>query len=89
MLYCYEANLVNTPLTCYGKTPICRIFTDIAYGIISVLIKGETADFVLPGFSGFLLYFRDSHRTPGIPILLPGLPLYSLDFHCTIGDKAR
>ena len=40
----------------------------------SLQTKGETADFVLPGFPrflGFSLYSQDSHCTPGIPIVLP------------------
>ncbi len=50
--------------------------------------KGETADFVLPGFPrfpGFLLYSQDSHRTPRIPTVFPGFPPYSQDSHCTPG----
>jgi len=31
MFYCYEANLVNTPLQCYGKTIACRLVTDLTY----------------------------------------------------------
>ncbi|CAF2767179.1 unnamed protein product [Rotaria sp. Silwood2] len=31
MFYCYEANLVNTPLKCYGKTIACRLLTDLTY----------------------------------------------------------
>lgn len=36
MLYCYDANLIGTPLRCYGKTALCRLFSDIAYGTISI-----------------------------------------------------
>lgn len=42
MFYCYEANLVNTPLKCYGKTIACRLVTDLTYAfagnIISLII---------------------------------------------------
>jgi hypothetical protein len=31
MFYCYEANLVNAPLECYGKTIACRLVTDLTY----------------------------------------------------------
>jgi hypothetical protein len=38
MLYCYEANLFDTPLRCYGKSKKCRLATDIIYGVISIVI---------------------------------------------------
>jgi len=38
MLYCYQANLVDTPLQCYGKNQACRLTTDIIYGVISIVI---------------------------------------------------
>jgi hypothetical protein len=41
--------------------------------------KGETTDFVLPGFprfSGFQLYSQNSHRTPRIFIVLKGFSPY-------------
>ncbi|CAF0975694.1 unnamed protein product [Rotaria sp. Silwood1] len=31
MFYCYEANLINAPLKCYGKTIACRLVTDLTY----------------------------------------------------------
>jgi hypothetical protein len=31
MFYCYEANLINAPLKCYGKTIPCRLVTDLTY----------------------------------------------------------
>jgi hypothetical protein len=37
MFYCYKANLLNTPLKCYGKTPTCRLLTDIIYACFTVL----------------------------------------------------
>jgi hypothetical protein len=38
MLYCYDANLIGTPLKCYGKTTLCRLFSDITYATISILL---------------------------------------------------
>lgn len=38
MFYCYEANLILTPLKCYGKSAACRLFTDVAYGCVSILL---------------------------------------------------
>jgi hypothetical protein len=38
MLYCYKANLLNTPLKCYGKTSSCRLLTDITYGCFTVFL---------------------------------------------------
>ncbi|CAF0974960.1 unnamed protein product [Rotaria sordida] len=37
MLYCYKANLINTPLKCYGKTVACRLLTDITYACFTIL----------------------------------------------------
>ncbi|CAF3406162.1 unnamed protein product [Rotaria socialis] len=37
-LYCYEANLTDTPLKCYGKTVVCRYLTDLSLAIITVSI---------------------------------------------------
>ncbi|CAF3668995.1 unnamed protein product [Rotaria socialis] len=36
MLYCYKANLINTPLKCYGKTTACRLLTDIIYSCFTI-----------------------------------------------------
>jgi len=38
MFYCYEANLIDSPLRCYGTNEICRLVTDIIYSLISILI---------------------------------------------------
>ncbi|CAF3163637.1 unnamed protein product [Rotaria sp. Silwood2] len=35
-LYCYEANLIDTPLKCYGKTIVCRYCTDLSLAIVTV-----------------------------------------------------
>jgi hypothetical protein len=37
ILYCYEANLINTPLRCYSKTILCRIFADQTYTCITIV----------------------------------------------------
>jgi len=38
IFYCYEANLINTPLRCYSKTIQCRIFADQVYTCITILL---------------------------------------------------
>src|SRR3984957_2826204 len=30
LIYCYDANITDAPLECYGKTPICRRITDLS-----------------------------------------------------------
>jgi hypothetical protein len=37
VLYCYDANLISTPLRCYGKTVTCRLLTDLTYALITIL----------------------------------------------------
>ncbi|CAF0831519.1 unnamed protein product [Adineta steineri] len=37
IFYCYEANLINTPLKCYSKTILCRIFIDQSYICVTIL----------------------------------------------------
>ncbi|CAF1175271.1 unnamed protein product [Adineta steineri] len=38
MLYCYDANRIDGPLKCYGKSEACRFSTDLIYSIITILI---------------------------------------------------
>jgi hypothetical protein len=38
IFYCYEPNLINTPLKCYSKTIKCRILTDQIYTFVTILI---------------------------------------------------
>ena len=38
IFYCYEANLINAPLKCYGKTIACRLLIDSEFTAISVLL---------------------------------------------------
>ena len=38
ILFCYQANMVNTPLKCYGKTESCRMVTDLSYALISIIL---------------------------------------------------
>ncbi|CAF3393528.1 unnamed protein product [Rotaria socialis] len=37
-LYCYNTNLPQAPLQCYGMSPKCQIFNDVGYAITTVLI---------------------------------------------------
>jgi hypothetical protein len=39
IIFCYQANLLNTPVPCYGKTSICRIYTDMMYACGTILIS--------------------------------------------------
>ncbi|CAF3472311.1 unnamed protein product [Rotaria socialis] len=36
-LYCFEANLTNTPLKCYTKTVWCSILNDLSLSLITIL----------------------------------------------------
>jgi hypothetical protein len=36
-LFCYEANLTNTPLQCYSKTVLCGIVSDVSFALITIL----------------------------------------------------
>lgn len=36
--YCFDANLVNTPLKCYAKSNICRRLNDLAQAFITTII---------------------------------------------------
>ncbi|CAF0977938.1 unnamed protein product [Adineta steineri] len=38
LFYCYEANLIITPLKCYAKTVACRLASDLSYAIITIII---------------------------------------------------
>ncbi|CAF3286602.1 unnamed protein product [Rotaria socialis] len=38
MIYCYEANILDAPLKCYGKNTACRLVTDLVYGLLTILI---------------------------------------------------
>jgi hypothetical protein len=38
IIYCFQANVLDTPVKCYGKTSQCRIYTDMIYGFGSILI---------------------------------------------------
>ncbi|CAF4976056.1 unnamed protein product [Rotaria sp. Silwood1] len=37
-LYCYEANLMDTPLKCYGKTVVCRYITDLSFAVMTIIL---------------------------------------------------
>ncbi|CAF0862595.1 unnamed protein product [Rotaria sordida] len=63
IIYCYEANLLETPVQCYGKTATCRIYTDIMYGCGSILIPS----LVMTYFSiMIILNIRKTRRRIGI-----------------------
>jgi hypothetical protein len=36
LFYCYEANLINSPLECYGRTVLCRIVTAMVDAFVTV-----------------------------------------------------
>jgi hypothetical protein len=36
-IYCFEANLTNTPLKCYTKTVLCGIISDTCFALVSIL----------------------------------------------------
>jgi len=36
LFYCYEANLINSPLKCYGRTDLCRIVTAMVDAFVTV-----------------------------------------------------
>ncbi|UJR32771.1 hypothetical protein I4U23_020231 [Adineta vaga] len=38
MLSCYEANIVDQPLKCYGNTNACRLVTDLMYASVTIVI---------------------------------------------------
>ena len=38
IFYCYEANLTNAPLKCYGKTDLCRYSNDFSYALLTIAI---------------------------------------------------
>ncbi|CAF3366117.1 unnamed protein product [Rotaria socialis] len=38
IIYCYEPNIINTPLQCYGSTIACQLVSDILFTFVSVFI---------------------------------------------------
>ena len=36
IFYCYQANLTNAPLKCYGKDDICRLMNDLSYACLTI-----------------------------------------------------
>ncbi len=72
-----------------------RLFETFRVNVgLSERVKGEKADFALPGFLGFSLYSQDSlctpwtpmgsqdsHGTPGIFMVLPGFQGFPTDCH--------
>jgi hypothetical protein len=40
-IYCFDANLIGTPLKCYAKSEACRIFNDLAQSFVTTLIPSS------------------------------------------------
>ena len=38
ILYCYQANLTNAPLRCYGKDDLCRLTNDLIYAVLTIAL---------------------------------------------------
>lgn len=36
--FCYDTNLPDAPLRCYGQSHVCRVFNDLTYAISTVMI---------------------------------------------------
>ena len=36
-IYCFEANLINTPLKCYTRTIVCGIVSDLFFALVTIL----------------------------------------------------
>ncbi|CAF0965882.1 unnamed protein product [Adineta ricciae] len=67
LLYCYEANLMNTPLKCYTRSIVCRIFADQTYITITIILP-----LILMFLFGFMTMSnvrRSKHRVQ-TPLLL-------------------
>jgi hypothetical protein len=66
IFYCYQANLIDTPLKCYTKTIKCRIFTDQIYTFLTILIP-----LILMILFGFLTMsnVRRIHHRVQIPLI--------------------
>ena len=41
IFYCYEANLTNAPLKCYGRTTWCRLLIDSEFTALSILLPSS------------------------------------------------
>lgn len=41
IFYCYEANLTNAPLRCYGRTTWCRLLIDSEFTALSILLPSS------------------------------------------------
>jgi hypothetical protein len=38
LIYCYDADQTNSPLKCYGNTLSCRLYSDLCFAFITILI---------------------------------------------------
>jgi hypothetical protein len=57
--YCYEANLLNTPLECYGKTMACQLISDLTYAFAANIFP-----LIIMIYFGFvtIINVRRAHR---------------------------
>lgn len=60
IFYCYEANLTNAPLKCYGRTIWCRLLIDSEFTSISILLPSILMFFF--GFQTVLTIRQNSRR---------------------------
>ncbi|UJR20456.1 hypothetical protein I4U23_023585 [Adineta vaga] len=58
IFYCYEANLVDSPLKCYGRTTWCRLLIDSEFTSIGVLLPS-----ILMFIFGFLTIVNTRQMT--------------------------
>ncbi|CAF1284505.1 unnamed protein product [Adineta steineri] len=40
-LYCFDANVIGTPIKCYAKSESCRIYNDLAQSFVTTLIPSS------------------------------------------------
>ncbi len=40
-IYCFDANLIGTPLKCYAKSDVCRIINDLAQSLVTTIIPSS------------------------------------------------
>ncbi|UJR14308.1 hypothetical protein I4U23_001303 [Adineta vaga] len=77
MFFCYEANLIHTPLKCYGKNTLCCLVTDSIYALITILIPS----IIMIVFSLMIIYniHHLRKRIQNTTIFSIGIPLRKRD----------
>ena len=40
-IYCFDANLIGTPVKCYAKSDVCRIINDLAQALVTTIIPSS------------------------------------------------